>query len=101
MAAARLASRCPAATITVVDASSVFVERIRLHQVAAGERVRERPMTDMLPKHVGFAQGRVVSWKPEPRVVRIEARPRSSRVDHGVPRARQLLRRASRHLRPW
>jgi len=101
MAAARLAARCPAATITVVDASSVFVERIRLHQVAAGERVRERPMTDVLAKHVGFVQGRVVSWDPRRRLVRVGGGPRElaydwcvyalgSRVDvDAVPGARE------------
>jgi NADH dehydrogenase FAD-containing subunit len=81
MAAARLASRCPAAVITVVDASPVFVERIRLHQVAAGEHVRERPMADMLPKHVGFVQGRVVSWEPRRRLVRVGSGPRELAYD--------------------
>src|SRR6185369_374293 len=101
MAAARLASRCPAAVITVVDASPVFVERIRLHQVAAGEHVRERPMRDMLPKHVGLVQGRVVSWEPRRRLVRVGGGPRElaydwcvyalgSRVDvDAVPGARE------------
>jgi NADH dehydrogenase FAD-containing subunit len=42
MAAARIAKRRPDIRLTVIDASSTFVERIRLHQIAAAGRA-QRP----------------------------------------------------------
>jgi NADH dehydrogenase FAD-containing subunit len=62
MAAARVAKRRPDARLTVVDASPVFVERIRLHQIAAGGRLASRPMTDVLPRGATFVEGRATSW---------------------------------------
>src|SRR5262245_50087017 len=64
MAAARIAKRRPDARLTVIDASPVFVERIRLHQMAAGGRVAARPMTAVLPRVARFVQGRVAAWDP-------------------------------------
>ena len=46
-AARLIAERCGAAT-TLVNASALFVERVRLHQVAAGQRVRQRSMAELL-----------------------------------------------------
>ena len=62
IAAGRLAQRRLPIRVTVVDASPVFVERIRLHQVMAGQRIPLRPMPALLPKGVGFRQGRAVAW---------------------------------------
>src|SRR5688572_11406702 len=62
MAAARIAKRRPDVGLTVVDASPVFVERIRLHQIAAGGHVCARPMPDVLPRGARFVQGRVTAW---------------------------------------
>ena len=62
MAAARIAKRRPDVQLTVVDASPVFVERIRLHQIAAGGRVAARPMTAVLPRTARFVHGRIAAW---------------------------------------
>lgn len=62
IAAGRLAQKGAGIRITVVDASPVFVERIRLHQVMAGQRVARRPMRALLPKTVAFTLGRVTGW---------------------------------------
>ena len=62
MATARIAKRRPDARLTVVDASPVFVERIRLHQIAGGGRVASRRMTDVLPRGATFVEGRATSW---------------------------------------
>jgi NADH dehydrogenase len=62
MAAARLAKRRPDVHATVVDASPVFVERIRLHQIAAGGSVVARQMVTVLPRAARFMQGRVAAW---------------------------------------
>ncbi len=72
MAAARLAERCPGLALTVVDASAEFVERIRLHQLAAGGRIAVRPMRKMLPRGAAFVHGRVVAWEPDARRVVVE-----------------------------
>src|SRR5262249_22532074 len=73
MAAARLALRAPDTALTVVDASATFVERIRLHQLAAGGRVAARPMRALLPRRAAFVQGRVVGWDAAARRVTVEA----------------------------
>lgn len=48
--AGRLARRLHAddVDVTVVNAEPDFVERVRLHQVAAGQELRHRPLRDML-----------------------------------------------------
>ena len=62
IAASRLAQKGAGIRITVVDASPVFVERIRLHQVMAGQRVARRPMRALLPEKAAFTLGRVTGW---------------------------------------
>ena len=57
MAAARIAKRRPDVRLTVIDASATFVERIRLHQIAAGGSVRARPMATLLPGPARFNKG--------------------------------------------
>jgi NADH dehydrogenase FAD-containing subunit len=49
LAAVRLAgkTRRQNAAITLVNASDVFVERLRLHQVAANWQVKRRPILDI------------------------------------------------------
>lgn len=48
LVAARLTARHRDARVTLVNAGDRFVERVRLHQVAAGQQVRTRPITELL-----------------------------------------------------
>jgi NADH:ubiquinone reductase (H+-translocating) len=48
LAAVRLAARAPQVEITLVNQSDVFVERVRLHQYAANQSVRQRKLADIL-----------------------------------------------------
>jgi len=59
LAARRLARGAgPTARVTLVDASDTFVERIRLHQVAAGATLRVRPIASLIGRAI-FRRGRV------------------------------------------
>jgi len=62
MAAARIAKRRPDVRLTVIDASPTFVERIRLHQIAAGGTVRERLTASLLPGPARFLNGQISGW---------------------------------------
>lgn len=46
--AANLAARQDGVTVTLVNERDRFVERVRLHQVAAGQDLRERDLADLL-----------------------------------------------------
>ncbi|GAA4847187.1 FAD-dependent oxidoreductase [Saccharopolyspora rosea] len=46
--AARLIAERSGARTTLVNASALFVERVRLHQVAAGQRIRQRTLAELL-----------------------------------------------------
>lgn len=51
--------------ITLVNASDVFIERLRLHELAAGKAMRQRPIKDILAgTGVQFVQGRVTHLDP-------------------------------------
>ncbi|OOC53751.1 MULTISPECIES: NAD(P)/FAD-dependent oxidoreductase [Nocardiopsis] len=47
------------ARVTLVNATADFVERVRLHQVAAGQDVGVHPLADSLDGRVGLVVGRV------------------------------------------
>jgi NADH:quinone reductase (non-electrogenic) len=47
-AAANLAARTLDAEVTLVNERDVFVERVRMHQLAAGQDLRRTPLTDLL-----------------------------------------------------
>lgn len=70
LAAARLA-RAPGVAVTVVEPAGVFVERIRLHQRAAGQRLRARPLKELLGPGVRWLQTRVVAIDLEGRRLRL------------------------------
>jgi NADH dehydrogenase FAD-containing subunit len=74
-AALRLAHktrRLPAA-ITLVNGSAMFVERIRLHQAAADEHVRQRPIPDLLGRgQVRFVCGWAAALSPQTRQVTVQ-----------------------------
>jgi len=63
MAALRLSRRLPQAkaTITLVNATDTFVERTRLHQVAAGQHPKAYPIHKMLSPRARFVRGRGLS----------------------------------------
>jgi NADH dehydrogenase FAD-containing subunit len=46
--AAKLAARAKDVAVTLVNERDRFVERVRLHQLAAGEELRVRPLADLL-----------------------------------------------------
>lgn len=48
LAAAKLAARWTGARVTLVNERDRFVERVRLHQVGAGQRLRDLPLADLL-----------------------------------------------------
>src|SRR5579884_401019 len=68
LAAVRTAKRTRklGARVTLIDPSESFIERIRLHQLAAGEPFAHRARSEML-RGTGamFIQGRVESLDPE------------------------------------
>ena len=64
LATVRLAGRTRGlpVKITLVNNSEVFVERVRLHQLAANQPVKRRPIVDALRKTgVHFLRGRVTA----------------------------------------
>ncbi|GIE29582.1 oxidoreductase [Actinoplanes italicus] len=74
-AAGRLARRLhPADTeITLVNADPYFIQRIRLHQVATGQTVARRPLSDVFAgTGVTLRQARVVAVDPGNRTVTCE-----------------------------
>jgi NADH dehydrogenase FAD-containing subunit len=67
LAAVRLAgkTRRTNTCITLVNASDVFVERLRLHELAAGKVIQPRPIVDTLAgTGVQFVRGRVTQIDP-------------------------------------
>lgn len=46
--AARLLARAKDVTVTLVNERDRFVERVRLHQLAAGQKLREQPLTELM-----------------------------------------------------
>ncbi|WP_278261712.1 FAD-dependent oxidoreductase [Nocardia sp. AG03] len=74
LAAARgLARSMRGARITVVDTRAEFVERVRLHQAVAGQRVRRWDLRKMLgDKGIEFIQARVTDLDPAARRVRLD-----------------------------
>ncbi|CAL9476227.1 NAD(P)/FAD-dependent oxidoreductase [Streptomyces sp. enrichment culture] len=75
-AAGRLARRLHRddVTITLVNAEADFVERVRLHQLAAGQDLRPRPLRDMLAgTGVVLKQARVTGIDVDRRTVTVVA----------------------------
>lgn len=59
--------------VTLVNASPRFTERLRLHQTAAGERLRDHELADVLAgTGVEFEVGRVAGLDPESKRVRLD-----------------------------
>ncbi|MFI1378393.1 NAD(P)/FAD-dependent oxidoreductase [Embleya sp. NPDC020886] len=78
MAAKRTARRLrhTDARVTLVNAGDRFVERVRLHQLAAGQRLRDLPLADLLAgTGVELVPARVTGVDAGARTVRIDTAP--------------------------
>lgn len=64
MAANRIAAKTYA-DVTLINASDRFVERVRLHQQAAGQNIKHRPLQSMLNRKVRFVQGMATAIRSE------------------------------------
>ncbi|CCF65853.1 NAD(P)/FAD-dependent oxidoreductase [Nocardia cyriacigeorgica] len=74
-AARRLARKARGADVTVVDARTEFVERVRLHQRFAGQQTRAWDLRALLePQGVGFVHGRVTELDAERSLLRFDNR---------------------------
>ncbi|MEV0680419.1 FAD-dependent oxidoreductase [Actinosynnema sp. NPDC050436] len=75
LAAAKLAARWTDADVTLVNERDRFVERVRLHQLAAGQALRHLPLADLLAgTRVRLVVGRVTAVDPQAREVRLADR---------------------------
>ncbi|MEV4753588.1 FAD-dependent oxidoreductase [Micromonospora sp. NPDC049559] len=73
LVAAKLAARRTRAEVTLVNAGDRFVERVRLHQLAAGQRLRDLPLTELLAgTDVNLVVGLVTEIDTARRVVRLD-----------------------------
>jgi NADH dehydrogenase FAD-containing subunit len=97
LAAAKLAARWTDGRVTLVNERDRFVERVRLHQLAAGQRLRDLPLRDLLAgTRVELVVDRVTGIDAEARKVRLAegaldydrlVYALGSRTDPGVPGA--------------
>ncbi|MFE9745615.1 NAD(P)/FAD-dependent oxidoreductase [Saccharothrix saharensis] len=72
LAAAKLAAKWTDSRVTLVNARDRFVERVRLHQLAVGQRMRDVPLADLLKgTGVELVVDRVTEIDPEARKVRL------------------------------
>ncbi|MFE6920150.1 NAD(P)/FAD-dependent oxidoreductase [Nocardia sp. NPDC057663] len=72
-AARRLASKARDAAITVVDTRAEFVERVRLHQAAAGQSIGRWDLRELLErKGAEFVRARVTELDPDAKQVRLD-----------------------------
>ncbi|MEV0619856.1 FAD-dependent oxidoreductase [Nonomuraea sp. NPDC050404] len=72
-AAIRVARKTRAARVTLVNASPRVTERLRLHQTAAGERLADHALTDVVAgTGVEVVAGRVAGIDPDAHEVRLD-----------------------------
>lgn len=68
--AAKMIAKDPSTRVTLVNAADRFAERVRMHQIAVGQQVRERAIAELLAgAPVEFVVDRVVSIDPDRREV--------------------------------
>jgi NADH dehydrogenase len=73
LAALRLAGKSRNQSITLVNATETFVERIRLHQLAANKEPRQRTISALIRgKGITFVQGCVTALDPARRSVTVQ-----------------------------
>ncbi|TQM30088.1 NAD(P)/FAD-dependent oxidoreductase [Nocardia bhagyanarayanae] len=81
-AAKRLAGRAGDARVTVVDARAEFVERVRLHQQVAGQRIRRWDLAELLQrKGIRFVQARATDIDTVGKRVELD---RGAAIDYDV-----------------
>jgi NADH:ubiquinone reductase (H+-translocating) len=74
LAALRLAGRTPRARVTLINGQDHFVERIRLHQAAAGDRRQQRSLRSMVEgRGIAFHKGWVTTIRPEQQRVVVQS----------------------------
>ncbi|GAB2984881.1 NAD(P)/FAD-dependent oxidoreductase [Saccharothrix stipae] len=72
LAAARLAAKWTGSRVTLVNARDRFVERVRLHQLAVGQRMRDVPLADLLKgTGVDLVVDRVTDIDPDTRKIQL------------------------------
>ncbi|MBB5157979.1 NAD(P)/FAD-dependent oxidoreductase [Saccharopolyspora phatthalungensis] len=82
LAAAKLAARWTEAAVTLVNAGDRFVERVRLHQLATGQTLRDLRLADLVERTgVKLVVGRVTAIDAEQRVVRLASSPKVVHYD--------------------
>ena len=68
--------------VTLINATDRFVERIRLHQLAAGQTLRDRPLRTMLDgADVKLVVARVTAIDVDASIVRMDAEPYTAGYD--------------------
>jgi NADH dehydrogenase FAD-containing subunit len=85
MAALRLAKRTDPkqAAITLVNAADTFNERVRNHQLAAGQRLREHPLSSLLQgTRIQFLRGTVTALHPAQRQITIQTETGSRQIGY-------------------
>jgi NADH dehydrogenase FAD-containing subunit len=83
LAALRLAGKSRNTSITLVNQSDTFVERIRLHQLAAGQTPRQHPIARLIQgKGIHFVQGRVTALDPERRAATVQTNARAQTLSY-------------------
>ncbi len=69
--------------VTLINATDVFVERIRLHEMAAGRSLRHLPITNILRgTGVTFVQGMVTGIDPHQRRLTVQTETGACSVDY-------------------
>ncbi|NUT47958.1 MAG: FAD-dependent oxidoreductase [Saccharothrix sp.] len=72
LSAAKLAAKWTGSRVTLVNARDRFVERVRLHQLAVGQRLRDVPLADLLKgSGVELVVDRVTGIDPDARKVEL------------------------------
>ncbi|OZM73352.1 oxidoreductase [Amycolatopsis antarctica] len=72
LVAAKLVARRTGARVTLVNAGDRFVERVRMHQLASGQRLRDLPLTGLLDgTGIEFVVDTVIGIDPAARTVRL------------------------------
>ena len=80
--ASKLAARWTDAAVTLVNERDRFVERVRLHQLAAGQRLRDLPIKDSLEgTGVKLVVDRVMGIDAATRTVQLAEAPQPMRYD--------------------